>query len=139
MKVHIKKLHDDTRIPTRAHTEDAGIDLYAYGDHELLPHTTTVIPLGFALELPSGYVALIWDKSSVGGKGIKTLGGVVDAGYRGEVKVALHNLNNEPYTFSHGDKVAQMLIQKVELCEVEEVTELSDTIRGEGGFGSTGK
>lgn len=139
MKVHIKKLHDDTRVPTRAHKEDAGIDLYAYGSHVLPPHTTTVIPLGFSLAFPEGYVALIWDKSSVGSKGIKTLGGVVDAGYRGEVKVALHNLNDEPYTFAHGDKVAQMLIQKVELCEVEDVTELSSTVRGEGGFGSTGK
>lgn len=139
MKLQIKKLHEDARLPTRAHKEDAGIDLYAFGDHTLPPHATVVIPLGFALAFPEGYVALIWDKSSIGSKGIKTLGGVVDAGYRGEVKVALHNLNEEPYTFAHGDKVAQMLIQKVELCDVEEVTELVDTLRGEGGFGSTGK
>ncbi len=97
------------------------------------------IPIGIAMEIPDGYVGLIWDKSSVGSKGIKTLGGVVDAGYRGEVNVVVHNLNNVPYIFSHGNKVAQMLIQKVELPEIEEVGTLNDSSRGEGGFGSTGK
>lgn len=91
------------------------------------------------MEIPDGYVGLIWDKSSVGSKGIKTLGGVVDAGYRGEVNVVVHNLNTMPYTFLHGNKVAQMLIQKVELLEVKEVDTLNDSSRGVGGFGSTGK
>ena len=81
----------------------------------------------------------MWDKSSIGAKGTKNLGGVVDAGYRGEVMVILHNLSSESHTFLHGHKVAQMLIQKVELCEVEEVDELSESSRGEGGFGSTGQ
>lgn len=139
MKLKIKKLYENTKLPTRAHHDDAGTDMYAQGDHIVEPHATVVIPTGVAMELEKGYVSLIWDKSSVGSKGIKTLGGVIDAGYRGEYKIIVHNLNNEAYTFKHGDKVAQLLIQKVEFPELEEVTELNDSTRGEGGFGSTGK
>lgn len=91
------------------------------------------------MEIPEGYVALVWDKSSIGGKGIKTLGGVLDAGYRGEIFITVHNLHNESHTFEAGHKLAQVLIQKVELLDVEEVEELSETKRGEGRFGSTGK
>ena len=139
MKVLIKKLRDDARIPTRAHHDEEGIDLYACGQHVVAPGETATIPLGVAFEIPLGYVGLIWDKSSIGSKSIKTLCGVIDAGYRGEVKIMLHNLSAEAYTFEHGHKVAQMLIQTVELCEVEEVSELSESARGEGAFGSTGK
>ncbi|MBP6948696.1 MAG: dUTP diphosphatase [Candidatus Pacebacteria bacterium] len=139
MKLKIKKLYENTKLPTRAHHDDAGTDMYAQGDHIVEPHTTVVIPTGVAMELEKGYVSLIWDKSSVGSKGIKTLGGVIDAGYRGEYKIIVHNLNNEAYTFTHGDKVAQLLVQKVEFPELEEVVELNDSTRGEGGFGSTGK
>jgi dUTP pyrophosphatase len=139
MKVLIKKLRDDTRVPTRAHHDDAGIDLYACGQHVVMPGQTVMIPLGVAFEIPLGYVGLIWDKSSIGSKSLKTLGGVVDAGYRGEVKVMVNNLGSESYVFENGHKVAQMLIQTVELCEVEEVDELSESVRGLGGFGSTGK
>ncbi len=139
MKLFIKKLNSDAKIPTRAHKEDAGVDMYAYGIHTVAPHTTVAIPTGVACEIAEGYVGLIWDKSSIGSKGIKTLGGVIDAGYRGEVKILVHNLSEVPYIFEHGHKVAQILIQKVELCEVEEVETLSDSVRGEKGFGSTGK
>lgn len=139
MKLNIKKLHPEAKIPTRAHHDDAGIDLYAYGTHVVEPHTTVAIPLGVALQIEEGYVGLIWDKSSIGSKGIKTLGGVVDAGYRGEVSVVVHNLNDAPYTFDTGNKIAQMLIQKVEFPKLIEVEELTDSARGAGGFGSTGK
>lgn len=139
MKVLVKKLRDDARVPTRAHHDDAGIDLYACGEHVVMPGQTVMIPLGVAFEIPLGYVGLIWDKSSIGSKSIKTLCGVIDAGYRGEVKIMMNNLGTDPYTFEHGHKVAQMLIQTVELCEVEEVGELSESARGTGGFGSTGK
>lgn len=139
MKLRIKKIHDDARIPTRAHHDDAGIDLYSYKDHIVLPHDTYLIPTGIALQIEEGCVGLIWDKSSIGSKGLKTLGGVIDAGYRGEIKILVHNLTDIPYTFMQGQKVAQLLIQNVEFPEIEEVTELSETKRGEGGFGSTGK
>ncbi len=139
MKLKVKKLRDDARAPTRAHKEDAGIDIYACGEHVVDPHTTVMISTGVAFEIEEGCVGLIWDKSSIGSKGMKTLCGVIDAGYRGEVSIMVHNLSNSSYTFEHGHKVAQMLIQKVELCEVEEVSELSSSLRGEGAFGSTGK
>lgn len=139
MKLYIKKWNKEAKIPTRAHHDDAGIDLYTSGAHIIGAHQTVSIPIGVGMEIEEGYVGLIWDKSSVGSKGIKTLGGVIDAGYRGEVSVVVHNLNDTPYTFEHGQKVAQILIQKVEFPELEEVTELSDSKRGTGGFGSTGK
>jgi dUTP pyrophosphatase len=139
MKLKIKKVHVDAKVPTRAHHDDAGIDMYACGDVTIMPGETVKIATGVAFEMPVGYVGLIWDKSSVGSQGIKTLGGVLDAGYRGEVFVVVHNLSSEAKTFTSGQKVAQMLVQQVELCEIEEVTELEDSLRGEGGFGSTGK
>lgn len=139
MKLKIKKVRVEAKVPTRAHHNDAGIDLYACGEHVVLPHQTATIPLGIAMEIEEGYVGLMWDKSSMGAKSIKTLGGVIDAGYRGEVLAMVHNLSNESYTFLHGHKVAQMIVQKVEFPVIEEVEELSDSLRGEGGFGSTGK
>lgn len=139
MKLKVKKLYENSLIPSRAHHNDAGADLYAYNDHVVLPGKRVTIPTGVALEIEEGNVGLIWDKSSIGAKGLKTLGGVLDAGYRGEVFVTVQNLGDETYTFSHGQKVAQLIIQKVEFPEIIEVSELSDSLRGEGGFGSTGK
>ena len=139
MKLKIKKLFDDAVLLTRAHHDDAGIDLYSYKDQTIEAHETIAISTGVAMEIEKGYVGLIWDKSSIGSKGLKTLGGVIDAGYRGEVKVLLHNLTDTPHTFLHGQKVAQLLIQKIELPEIEEVKGFSESTRGEGGFGSTGK
>lgn len=139
MKLKIKKIHSDAKLPTRAHHDDAGIDMYACGEHVVASGETAMIPVGIAMEIEEGYVGLIWDKSSIGSKGIKTLGGVIDAGYRGEISIMVHNLGKESYTFSHGHKVAQILIQKIEFPDIEEVTSLSDSKRGTGGFGSTGK
>ncbi len=139
MKLKIKKLHPNAIVPTRAHHDDAGVDVYAYEETIIPSHTTVKVPTGISYEIPEGYCLFAWDKGSTGSKGLKTLGGVLDSGYRGELFIPIHNLNNEPYTFEHGHKVAQMVIQKVELWEVEEVTELSDSARGDGGFGSTGK
>lgn len=139
MKLYIKKWREDAKVPTRAHHDDAGIDLYACGSHTVGCGETIMIPVGVAMEIQEGYVGLIWDKSSIGSKSIKTLGGVIDAGYRGEISIMVHNLSDSAYTFEHGHKVAQMLIQKIEFPELEEVTELSESKRGLGGFGSTGK
>lgn len=95
---------------------------------------------GISLEIPEGYVGLIWDKSGIAIKeGIKTLGGVIDAGYRGEILIGVINLGNKDYVFDVGHKVAQILIQKIENFEIIESQELSDTSRGQSGFGSTGK
>lgn len=139
MKLNIKKLHPEAKLPERAHADDAGLDIFCLDTVTLTPGEKQSLKTGIAFAIPSGCVGLIWDKSSVGVKGgVKVLGGVVDAAYRGELIVGLVNLSKEPYTFEKGAKISQLLLQKVELPEVCEVTELDDTIRGEGGFGSTG-
>jgi dUTP pyrophosphatase len=140
MNIKVKKLHPDAQIPNIAHPGDAGCDLFATGRVELQAGERGQVPTGIALEIPMGYVGLVWDKSGVSHKGgIKTLGGVIDSGYRGELLVGVINLGTEPYAFESGHKVAQLLIQKVESPTFEEAEELSNTSRGEGAFGSTGK
>lgn len=128
------------RLPSYAHPGDAGCDLFAAQSVTLAPGARAQVGVGVAFELPEGFVGLIWDKSGLSQKhGLKTLGGVVDAGYRGEVMVGIVNLSSEPYTIEAGHKVAQMLVQRVEAVTFEEVTSLDATSRGVGGFGSTGK
>ena len=140
MNIKVKKLHLGAQIPNIAHAGDAGFDLYCVESVTVEPKQRVQVAVGLAFEIPLGYVGLVWDKSGISHKaGIKTLGGVLDSGYRGELKVGLINLSSEAYTFEKGHKVAQMLIQKIESPIFEEVVELSDTSRGEGGFGSTGK
>ena len=98
-----------------------------------------LVSTGIAMAIPKGYAGLIWDRSSMGVKGIHRHAGVIDSGYRGEVKVCLHNTTNESYDIELGDRVAQILIQKIPLFRIQEVEELDSTKRGSGGFGSTGK
>lgn len=139
MKLEAKKLQPDALLPARAHADDAGLDLFANEALTLEPGMRRTVKTGIALAIPTGYVGLIWDKSSIPHKwGVKTMGGVIDASYRGEVGVIMVNLSEEPYVIEKGAKISQLLIQKVELPEVCEVSELDDTIRGEGAFGSTG-
>ena len=115
------------------------MDLYALEDTVLPVGRRISVPTGIAMAIPVGYVGLIWEKSGLAFRhGIKTFGGVIDAGYRGEVMVGLINTSNTEYVFKKGDKITQMLIQKVEQPVLKEVLELSDTERGNGGFGSTG-
>ena len=140
LQLKIQKLDKDIPTPQYGHKGDAAFDLYAREQVVLKPGERTAVPSGIKMEIPEGYVGLIWDKSGVGIKGgLKTLGGVVDSGYRGEVLIGIVNLSDEDYIFEKGHKVAQMIIQKKEEVEIVEVSELSDTSRGEGGFGSTGK
>ncbi len=140
MILKVKKLHPDAIIPKYAHFDDAGFDLFALEDTVIKAGERGVVKTGLAMEIPTGYVGLIWDKSGVALKhGIKTLGGVIDSTYRGESLLAMINLSKEDYIFQKGHKVAQMIIQKKETVEFQEVQELNETKRGEGGFGSTGK
>ena len=140
MLLKIKKLRADAKIPSYAHHGDAGFDLFAVEETTVSAGERVLVGTGIALEIPDGFVGLIWDKSGLAtAHGLKTLGGVIDAGYRGEIKVGIINLSTEDYVFEAGHKVAQMLIQKVERATIEEAPELSDAPRGEGGFGSTGK
>lgn len=140
MQLKVKRVHPEAKLPSYAHPHDAGMDLFASGEVVLKPGEFVGVPTGVALEIPEGFVGLIWDKSGLAiNNGLKTLGGVVDAGFRGEVKVGMINLSGKEYKIEKGHKVAQMLIQKIEIPEIVEVSELSDTSRGVDGFGSTGK
>ncbi len=140
MKLFLKKMHADAVVPQFAHATDAGMDLCSTVEITIAPGTRVSVPTGIAMQIPDGYVGLIWDKSGISQKGgLKTLGGVIDAGYRGEIFVGLFNTSNEPYTFGPGQKVAQILIQKIEQPEIELVDDLENSDRGTGAFGSTGK
>lgn len=129
-------------LPARAHPGDAGIDLYSTTDLELAPGRRQVVGTGIAVALPYGTVGLVHPRSGLAaraGLSIVNAPGTIDAGYRGEIKVCLINLDPEaPIAISRGDRIAQLLVQRVELPEVVEVTELDDTARGAGGYGSSG-
>lgn len=128
--------------PKKAHPDDAGYDLYSRIDAVLEPLSGMVIPVGFAMELPSGYEAQIRPRSGLAAKHHITVTnspGTVDANYRGEIKAILYNLGKEPFTIKRGDRIAQMVICKLPEIELVEATELSETDRNTNGFGSSGK
>jgi len=128
------------KLPTYHYEGDAGLDLYTTEVVTLCSGEKKSISTGVQLAIPDGYVGLIWDKGGLSMKrGLKTLGGVVDSGYRGEIIVGLVNLSEESHTFEKGDKIAQMIIQKKEFVTIEEVDEFDTTDRGDKGFGSSGK
>jgi len=140
LTLKIIRLDKELPMPKFAQPGDAAFDLFAAQPTTLAPGERAQIKTGLKMEIPEGYVGFIWDKSGLSHKGgLKTLGGVVDASYRGEVMVGMINLSSEAYTFEKGHKVAQMVIQKREDVSIVEVDSLSETSRGEGGFGSTGK
>ncbi len=140
LRVRIKRLDPDVPLPCYAHPDDAALDLYARTAVTLAPGERAQVPTGIAMHIPDGYVGFVWDKSGLSHThGMKTLGGVIDAGYRGEVMVGVVNLGSEPYTFARHHKVAQLFIQERAAVAVEEVRDLEDSIRGEQGFGSTGR
>src|SRR3989338_10581924 len=138
MKIKIKKLHADAFIPTYAHPGDAGLDLCSLEDYTLQPGERKIFDLGFALEFPDGYAAIVKDRGSLPKNGgVHTMGGVFDAGYRGEYNVNLINLGSKPYPIEKGHKLAQLVIVPVVRAELEAADELSETSRGTGSFGST--
>jgi dUTP pyrophosphatase len=140
MKIKIKKLHPDAIIPHYAHKGDAGMDLFTIESFELEPGERKSIGLGLALEIPEGHVGLIMDKSGISHKyGIKSFGGVIDSGYRGEIHVGIMNLSDKFFLFEKGHKIAQLIIQEFKHVEFEETKELNSSIRGDNGLGSTGK
>jgi dUTP pyrophosphatase len=139
MKLKIKKLNENAKPFKYAHEGDAGLDVYSSDKKTIKAGEREVINTGIAIALEEGYVALVWDKSGLAAKrGIKTMAGVIDSGYRGEIKIVMLNTSKEDFEIDEGDKIAQILIQKIEQAEIEEVQDLNDTTRGEGGFGSTG-
>jgi len=143
MKLRIRKLHPDAVIPQYAHgpEEDAGMDLFSVADALLEPSVPQAVPTGLSIELPPGFEAQIRPRSGLAFKhaiSVPNSPGTIDPGYRGEVKVILINLGRQAYQVSKGDRIAQMVIARYEAVEIEEGN-LSDTTRGEGGFGSSGR
>lgn len=143
MKIKIKKLNERATIPTYASPCAAGADLYACIDEEqvIMPGETRLIKTGLSLELPVGYAAFIYARSGLASKrGLAPANkvGVVDCDYRGEVMVALHNHSDKEQKIEPQERIAQMVIAPYITAEFEEAAELSSTLRGEGGFGSTG-
>lgn len=145
-QVKIKKLDPNATIPTSGSAFAAGYDLYAClsGDGEVtIPaHHTVMVPTGIAVALPEGTFGGVFARSGLASReGLRPANcvGVVDSDYRGEIRVGLHNLSAEPYTVQPGERIAQMIIMPYFAPEIVEVASLSETDRGAGGFGSTGK
>ncbi len=139
MKIKIKKLKDEAKLPSYGREGDVAMDMYAMETVTIKPGEHHRFWHGFALEFPNGNAALVKDKSSISKAGLHTMGGVFDAGYRGEYNTHLVNLSAEPYTVEAGDKVSQLIILPVVIAELEETDTLGESERGEQGFGSTGK
>ena len=144
MEVRIKKLRPDAVVPTYGSEFSAGADLYAAeeGTVTIAPHETALVHTGLSLEIPEGYCGFIYARSGLATKkGLAPANkvGVIDADYRGEVMVSLHNHTNTPQSVEPGERVAQMVIAPFLKAQFTLAEELSDTVRGTGGFGSTGK
>jgi dUTP pyrophosphatase len=142
VRVLVRRLDPDLPMPGYAHAGDAGADLVTAVDAELAPGERTVLPTGVAIALPLGYAAFVHPRSGLAarcGVSIVNTPGTVDSGYRGEIKIILINLDpRETLTLRRGDRIAQLVVQKVEHAAFEEVAELPDSVRAAGGFGSTG-
>jgi dUTP pyrophosphatase len=139
LKLKVKRMSPEAKLPLYGHKGDAGLDLFSVVDDVIQAGEVKPIPTGIQMAIPEGYVGLIWDKSGISLRGVHRLAGVVDAGYRGEVRVVMVNLGKEPFPIKKGMKIAQMLIQPVETVDVVEADKLDETRRGQGGFGSTGQ
>jgi dUTP pyrophosphatase len=137
--IQIKKISSEAVLPTRAHADDAGMDLYSLEDGILEPGQGKMIRTGIAIALEVGFVGLVADRSSMAKKGIKTAGGVIDAGYRGEIHIVLWNISREPVQIKRQERIAQLLIMPIATPAVVEAEQLDDTARGAKGFGSSGK
>ena len=142
LDVQLVRLDRDLPLPQYARPGDAGADLLTTVDVTLAPGERALVPTGVAIALPPGYVALVHPRSGLAarhGLSIVNTPGTVDAGYRGEVKVLLINHDRlEPVTLRRGDRVAQLIVQRVERARFVEVDQLPDSVRGAGGYGSTG-
>lgn len=140
--VLVTRLDPDLPLPAYEHPGDAGLDLRARVDVSLAPGARALVPTGIAIALPSGCVALVCPRSGLAlrhGIGLVNAPGVIDAGYRGEIAVIL--INHDPETtvdVRRGDRIAQLVVQRVEVARLVEVSELPGSHRGDGGFGSTG-
>lgn len=139
-KLLVKKLDTKAIIPTKANKTDAGYDLHALNGTIIDKHSHKLIKTGISMAIPEGYVGLIWPRSGLSYKhGLDVFAGVIDSGYRGDIGVILFNSQYGSYHIEAGDRIAQILIQKIEDFELLEVDDLDKTERDKGGFGSSGK
>lgn len=139
--IKIVRLSPEAQLPRYEHADDSGLDLFAIAPHTILPGDTALVPTGIAIELPLGTEAQIRPRSGLALKHAITLvntPGTIDAGYRGEIGVIVINHGKQPFEVLKGMKIAQMVIAPVIRAELEEVEQLSESVRGGGGFGSTG-
>lgn len=134
----IELMHPQAKLPTRANNTDAGIDLFSSENHLIGPGQKAVIRTGIKMAIPDGCAGLIWDKSGIAKTGLHTTAGVIDSGYRGEIMISAINLGGMTISVEAGQKIAQILIQKIEQLNIVESEINDETIRGQGGFGSTG-
>jgi dUTP pyrophosphatase len=131
-------LKPGAKLPERAHPTDAGADLMSNEDLEIYPNEQKLVDTGIAIKIPQGFAGFVYNRSSQGKKGITIPHsvGVIDSGYRDTIKVLLKNIGDDPYKITTGDRIAQLVIQKVELVGFKDIW--NDSTRGTGGFGSTG-
>lgn len=134
-----KKLQKDAIVPKYDHSDDAGFGIYSIEEKILKPMEYYAVATGISSEIPQDYFVSFRDRSSMAVKGLHIMGGVIDAGYRGEWKVILINLSGADYKIEVGDKIAQGILQSAKQAKIEITEDLSNTSRGEGGFGSTGR
>jgi dUTP pyrophosphatase len=143
VELAFRKLSDEARLPTRAHDGDAGLDLYAVEPATLGPGERGTVGTGVAVEIPAGHAGLVLPRSGLAARhGIALVNapGLIDAGYRGEIRVLLLNTDrSEPFEIEPGDRIAQLLVTPFAEVEPVEARELAETVRGEGGFGSSGR
>jgi dUTP pyrophosphatase len=142
VRVLVRRLDPDLPLPSRAREDDAGLDLYAAETATIEPGARRLVPTGIALAIPPGYAGFVLPRSGLAlRQGVTLLNtpGLIDSGYRGEVKVLLVNHDRAAATVARGDRIAQLVIQRVEPVELIEVAELPPSERGAGGFGSTGR
>lgn len=147
--IKIHKLHSNAVIPTRTYSTDAGLDLYALQDTIINVGETKLVKTGVAIQVPEGYVGMIKSRSSLGIKGLQVGAGVVDTAYAGDLSVVIHNFSAiekvtpdtylNYYTFKAGDKIAQLILLKIETPEPMETKVIWESERGEKGFGSSGR
>ena len=142
VQISIRRLDPGLPLPSYAHPGDAGADLHCAVDLTLQPGERALVPTGIAMALPEGYVGLVHPRSGLAarhGISIVNAPGTIDAGYRGEVSVCLVNTDSaEPFTLHRGDRIAQLVVQRVEAATFVEADALTESVRGEGGYGSTG-
>jgi dUTP pyrophosphatase len=138
-KIDVQLMHDAAKLPTKVNKFDAGWDLYSVDNCAIDPSNRQLVNIGIALAIPKGYVGLIWPRSGLAVKnGVDVFAGVIDSGYRGEVKVCLYNSSTETIHISPGDRIAQILFQTIGQFDLVKTIQLTNTPRDVGGFGSSG-